>query len=246
MSINPLRPLRLIGLWLRCAMTVHPDLLHAVPLLAGLKSGQRELLAGLFEERSYPRGAIIFQEGEPCTGLHILAGGRVKLCRRTANREHILELAGRGAVLDTVPILDEGPHSVTAEVMDPAVVLTLSPEEARRVLDSYPELLHALLQAASHQLRELAEHVSELAFKDVTTRLSTRLSELAARDGVKVEDGILLRQKLTQQELAALVGTAREVVARALRKLETDGVIRVEGRQIVVVDLEKLRKISSS
>lgn len=176
----------------------------------------------------------IVKENAPFAGLHVIRSGNVKLCKVCGDKEQILELLGPGDVIDPIPLFDGGGYAVTAKAMSPTVVLRFSPEAAHTLIARHPEALTALLNLVSLRLRKLATLANDLAFKDVTARLCTVLLERDAEQAAG--GGRALARPLTRQELAGLVGTAREVAWRALKKLEQEDLIAIRGGDIIILD----------
>jgi CRP/FNR family transcriptional regulator len=123
--------------------------------------------------------------------------------------------------------------------MTPTRVYRFAPDDARQLLAQYPGVLNALLNVVSARLRKLASLANDLAFKDVSSRVCRVLLEQAVAEDASPRH-LQLERPLTRQELAAMVGTAREVAWRALRKLERDGLIEIRGQNIVILDAAAL------
>lgn len=216
--------------------------LRAQPLLAGLRVSDLKQISRVLQAQQFKSKTVLFVEGAPYSGLHLIAAGRVKLVTTTQGKEQILTILGPGEVLDPIPLFDGGAHCATAKTMTATALYRLDPAEAMHLLDAYPVIHAELLRIVSTRLRKLAALASDLAFKDVAARVAHALLEQAA-DGERTPRGIYLSRALTRQELASLVGTAREVAWRAVKKLERHGAIRIEEHRIVIVDEEKLARM---
>lgn len=203
----------------------------AVPLFALLSASDRAAVTRLAQEQSIGARKLIIKENAPFSGLHIIKTGSVKLCKMHGDKEQILELVLAGDVIDPIPLFDHGAHAITAKTLTPTTVYRFSPELAQQLLASYPPVLNALLNVVSARLRKLATLANDLAFKDVTARVCNVLLQYATS-----ERGMTFTPTMTRNDLAAMVGTAREVAWRALKKLERDGLIEIHGQQIVIVD----------
>jgi CRP-like cAMP-binding protein len=182
---------------------------------------------------------VLVKDDAPFAGLHIVKSGNLKLCRTSKDKEQILDILGPGDVVDPIPLFDGGAHAVTAKTMTPVEVYCFSPEAAQKLIAEYPAVLHVLLNILSLRLRKLAALANDLAFKDVTSRVCRVLLEQATFDEVASDEHVLARP-LTRQELASLVGTAREVAWRALKNLEHDGLIEIHGQHITILDAAAL------
>jgi len=188
--------------------------------------------------REFERGEILFWEGEPCAGLHIIQQGSVKLYRLSPQgRQYIVRVLQEGETCNEVPVFDGGANPVNVEALEAARVWVIEPEVLRRLLISHPEFAQKVITNFSKNLRSLVRMVSEMAFYQVTHRLARLISQIPP-DELSGESG----SRLTQDQIAARLGTVREVVARSLRELERSGAIHVENRRIQVSDPEVLQQ----
>ena len=219
--------------------------LRTIPYFAPLAPADLERFCRLVRVRNYTKNEIIFLEGEPCEGLFLVKSGRVKIYKASEEgREQVLRIMEPGESFNEVPIFDGGPNPASAQAMEDETTLYLvRKEDALALVQGHPEVALAVLRVFATRLRQLTFLVEELSFKHVTERLATILM-LYATEPVDVREGACLKHRLTQQELAAMVGTAREVVARGLKSLERAGAIRVERQRIVIVNKQKLARIS--
>lgn len=211
-----------------------------IPLFARLGASDLKRMARLLRTYAYDNRQVIFREGMPCAGLYIVKTGQVKLVRSSQDKEQLLALSLAGEPLDLVPFLDGGPHSVSAVARGPAVVHFVDCEAARKLIWDTPALFSTVLVCVSARLRSLATLATDLAFKDVTARVCKILLEQAEREGKRHRREIRLERTLSRQEFASLAGTAREVAWRSLKKLEKDGLVKIERHQITLLDAERL------
>lgn len=224
-------------------MPVTNESLRSFPLLQGLSQSELEALACITQECHYRARTVIFQAGEVCTHLHLVCSGQVKLYQAGPAKLHILALLGPGDVLDATPLLDNGPYIVTARAVTPVALYAVALAEAQQLLARSPALRLAILHLIAGQLRQYATRVNDLAFKQVSARLAGVLLAYARPDGVVVPGGAPSGRRLSKKDLAALVGTAREVVVRALKRLEQQGLIAQRPEGIVVLDRAGLERI---
>jgi CRP/FNR family transcriptional regulator len=175
---------------------------------------------------------MIFMEGEPVAGLYLVDEGVVKICRYALDgREHILTLINAGDTFNDVAALDGGPNPACAVAFTAAVVWRIDRIDLKKVVTRYPALAWALIENLAGRSRHLVRVVQDLASRSVRGRLARLLLEQAA---ISEEGGTPL--PLTQEEIASLLGTVREVIGRTLRSLAADGLIAVERQHIVIVD----------
>lgn len=184
--------------------------------------------------RLYQRGEAICWQDDVCTALYIISRGSVKLFKLSPKgRELIIRVFSEGTSFNEVPIFDQGTNPVNVAALEDSHIWVVDAEVIRTCVRQHPEMAQAVILNLAHNLRMLVGVVEELSFYQVTNRLARLLSRLPSE---QLED-----QRLTQDQLAAQLGTVREVVARSLRDLERSGAIRVRRRQILVLNEHLLR-----
>ncbi len=182
--------------------------------------------------RRFERGEVLFWEGDPCAGLHIIQNGSIKLFRISPQgRQHIIRVLQEGETCNEVPVFDGGINPVNVEALEPTSVWVVDAGAVQVLMRKDPEFMHKTIQNLSRMMRHLVKLVSEMAFYQVTHRLARLISEIPA-DELRGTGGA----RWTQDQLAARLGTVREVVARSLRELERSGAIEVENRRILIKD----------
>lgn len=214
--------------------------LKKIPLFAHLHMAELKPIALAMQERSYTNRKSIFREGSPCFGMYVIKTGQVKLVQTRKEKEQLLAILGAGEPLDLVPFLDNGPHSFTARARGAVALYFIEGDTARDLIWNTPPLFSTVLMTVTARLRTLATLASDLAFKDVTARVCKILLDQAQAEGTRHRDGIHFKRTLSQQEFAALAGTAREVAWRSLKKLEAEGLVKIERDQFTLFDLEGL------
>ena len=214
------------------------EFLASIPYFAELTPGELDQVAKLVRQRSYVTGEAIFIEGGTCDGLYLVKSGRVRIYKTSAEgREQVLFIARAGDSFNDVPIFDGGPNPATAETMEPSVVCIIPKNDLLALMRDYPDVAFGVLRVFASRLRHLTMLVEDLSFRHVTSRIAKILLQMVESDSPP------LPGRLTQQQIAAMVGTAREMVNRSLRTLEQEGTIRIDGRQIVVLRPEALRSM---
>ncbi len=179
-----------------------------------------------------PAGAFIQLEGDPADAMYLVIRGRVKIARTSASgREQILNVIGAGGHFNTVPMFDGGTCPANAQALDAVALLALPRDRLRRVVEEHPALALALLKEFTGRMRHLVNLVDDLALHSVQGRLAGLLLEqaLAAERGAPTTS-------LTQAEMAARLGTVREMVGRALRTFEALGLLQLDRGVIVLLD----------
>lgn len=220
--------------------------LRGVPLFEGLDEAHLEALAQVTVSRRLPKGVTVFFEGEQGDSLYIVRSGCVKIYRVAEDgREKTLALLSNGEFFGEMALLDEEPRSAVAETLDSTTLYILHRNDFRRLLAENASMSLQILRVMTRRLRQTNAQVTDLVFKDVRSRVGRVLLDLAKRHGVPIEAGSKVALKLTHQELANLVGTARETVSRILAEFQDAHYITFEGRYVVVVDREGLLQLGS-
>lgn len=212
----------------RSALREH---LQAVPYFEGLDERDLQALTDLAIRCEYPAGAIVFLEGEPSAGLHMVQAGWVKVVKlSTDGREQVLRYLGPGDAFNEVGVFGARPNPATAIALEPTELWLLPRTVLQPLLAAHPEMMLRVLDNMAGRIAYLVGLVADLSLHSVEVRLARLLLSEAS-------EGALNRQPwLTQAELAARLGTVPDVLSRALRSLAEANLIRVSRRQIVVLD----------
>ena len=219
------------------------DFLARMPLFSELTDEERARLAALLRARRYARGEVIFLEGDEGTALCLIAEGRIRIQLTGADgREVVINVYGPGEIFGEMALLDGEPRSADAIAQEPSRAYWLQRDDFQAFLEDHPRAAMKMLAALSRRLRHTTRVVQDATFRDVPARLARVLLDLAARDGQPAEDGIRIEARVTQTDLASMVGASRETVNRALRGFEEHGWIRWEGSRIVIVKPDDLRR----
>lgn len=189
------------------------------------------------------RGDVLFNEGDQGDKLYVIAEGKIKLGRTSADgRENLLAILGPGEMFGELSLFDPGPRTATATAIAETQILGLSNEQLQQFLSARPHVAGTLLAALARRLRRTNESIADLVFTDVPGRVAKALLDLSRRFGRPVENGIMVAHDLTQEELAQLVGASRETVNKALADFTARGWLRRDGRAIVILDMARLER----
>ena len=216
--------------------------LATVPLFAGLPPAELERFGGLTRARDYTRGEVIFLEGDAGTSLCVIATGRVKIVLTGIDgREVVLNVYGPGEFFGEFALLDGEPRSADAVAQEPSRVFTLQRSDFLTFLESHPRAVATLLAVLSRRLRHTTRVVQDATFRDVPARLARVILDLADAHGRPAAAGILVDARLTQTELAQMVGASRETVNKVLRSFERGGVLHFDRGGITIGKPDRLR-----
>lgn len=202
------------------------DTLRNVPFLHGLDDVTLAEVARRAREVIALRNEVVFLEGDAAKGLIVVREGAVKIYKTgDQGREQILEIEGPGRSVAELPLFDGRPYPASCAAVHDSILLIVSPRDFRELLERHPSLASAVIASLAFRMRRLVMLVQELSLRDVRQRLLDLFHELAG-------EGDSFELDLSHQELAARIGTVREIVSRQLAKLTQEGLIRVEGRTV--------------
>jgi CRP/FNR family transcriptional regulator len=213
------------------------EFLKSIPYFTGLGQDKLEAISRYIFEKKLERGDMVFLEGSSAEALYFVVEGVVKVFKTSAEgKEQILALVRPGETFNDVPMLDDGPTPASAQTMSPVRLYGIQKADFRLILRQYPDLTMNMLRAMAKRTRYLMTLVEDLSFRDVVSRVGRLLLENAGRSS---QPG----PRLTQRDMAAMVGTAREVVSRSLKYLEEDGLIKMQQHRIIIADKNRLERL---
>ena len=214
------------------------DFLRSFPYFSALGPEEIRRIAKKTSERSLARGEVLFLEGAPNSGLYLVKSGRIRIFKSSPDgREQVLLTAGAGATFNDVPVFDGGPNPASASALEPSIVYIVPGETLLALVADCPAA-RSIIELFAARLRHLTTVVEDLSFRSVVSRLAKMLLDSAVAEG-----GQSPVPRLTQDEMATIIGSVRDVVGRALRTLQKTNAIKIEGQRILVTDPEKLRRI---
>lgn len=221
------------------------DVLRQVPLFAGLSPSELDSLGALVRLHRYAAGEIIFHEGDEGTALYLIESGEVKIVRGSAEgREVVLSPPlGPGDFFGELALFDDAPRSADAAAKETSRLLILERQDFRRFVAAHPQVALNLLRALSRRLRRTDELVADAAFLDVRARLVKRLFELAQTPSQAGPPGsVVITSRLTQSDLANMVGTTRESINKSLQYYIKKGLVRHERGRLTLLNPARLRE----
>jgi len=218
-------------------MTIDATFLKSIPYFSVMNPVELDAIKPLFSDKTVQRGEVILREGDASDTLFFVAAGAVKIFKTSAQgKEQILSIARPGEALNDIPVFDGETNPVNAQALGPVTLVSIKKEKLQSILQQYPNVALNTNKVLAQRMRMLVTLVEDLSFRHVLGRV-TKILLTHSGDGVGNSD------HLTQQEMAAMAGTAREVVARSLKALEEQGFIRLERHRIVIADKKALEDI---
>jgi CRP/FNR family transcriptional regulator len=215
--------------------------LRRTALFGELSEAELRALAERAVERRLARDQVLFVAGEEARGLFVIVEGAVRAYREGVDgREQVIHVERAGATIAEVPVFDDRPYPSTAAAEEETLLLFIDKCDVRRLCLEYPQIALAALKLLAGRLRRCAELVEALSLQEVDQRLARWLLAEARSRGRRTATGIELQLVLTNQQIAARIGTVREVVSRALARLGQHGLISLQGRRVMILDEEAL------
>jgi len=221
--------------------TTSGQTLAKVQIFSALAASELSFLAQRAVRRHYSTGETVFSEGEPCSGLYVVESGHVRIFKSSANgREQVLSIDGPGSSIAELPVFDGGNYPASVTAIDDATLLFVSKQDFQALCLAHPQVALKVLRVVGGRLRRLVGIIEELSFTTVRHRLASFLLRLAEKEGKRSVAGVEIALPVSNQELASQIGTVRELVSRNLSRLQSEGMLKIEGRTVTICDLKAL------
>jgi CRP/FNR family transcriptional regulator, cyclic AMP receptor protein len=212
-------------------MPIELELLKSINYFSGLDTEELESISRYITEKSIDKGELFLFEGEWSDYLYFLMGGLVKVYKTSQNgKEQILHIAPPGESLNDVSTFDGGTNQASMIAMTPVLLYAIRKEDLTTILQAHPRIYINILKALAYRIRRDSNLVEELSSSQVSGRLAKLL--LGKYAGEEATVGLWL----TQQDMASMIGTCREVVNRSLKIMEEKGAIRLKRHRVIVLD----------
>jgi len=214
------------------------QILSNSPLFADLPSSAWEALAAAALFQQYQAGDRLLEEGDPCLGIYVIAEGRVKIFKTSsAGRQIQLAMETAPSSVAEIPLFDGGclPASVSALTL--VKTLLIRKEDFRRICFDQPEVALKVLAKVGQRLRSLVNLLEQVTFGNVRQRLAQTLLEFR-----QSAESAAFHLPETHEQLAFRLGTVREVISRNLSRFQAEGLIKLDKRQITIIDAAGLRQ----
>lgn len=221
-------------------------LLRELDLFRGLDDADIEAIGHATTMTRCRPGQLILSPEDPPDRIHIVKRGRVRVFRVTLDGKQLtLDIYEKGTILGDMRLLgqDRLPEAY-AEAIDSAVICTIAPEQLERLIERYPTVGVNIIRHLATRLTEAERELEAMAYQRVDQRLARKLTDLAHRFGVKTVRGTLIQARLTQQELAEMIGTTRETLAHTLGDFRRKGLLETRDHRVLIRDAERLTEIA--
>jgi CRP-like cAMP-binding protein len=218
-------------------MAIPYEFLKIIPYFLGTGTEVLQAVGRVAFARKVARGEIILHEGSPAQALFFVAAGAVKVFKTSPEgKEQILSIVRPGESFSDISVFDDGVNPASAQAMGEVLLYGIARNDVDDIMKKNPQIALNVVRIMASRVRQLLSLVEDLSFRHVTGRVAKILLEYGS-------DRTDPRPRLTQQEMAAMAGTAREVVGRSLKSLEQSGAIRLESHRVVISDREALRRM---
>src|SRR6266571_2641808 len=214
-----------------------------VSFFADLSEEEIQALSSATKRRTFRSGEVIFHRDDPGQVLYMIKEGKVKICIISPDGQEVsLTVFGKGEVFGEFALLDGLPRSADAVALEKVECYTLQRSDFQRAIMKNPKIAIQVLEVLSERLRTTDQMVEDLIFLDVYGRVAKKLLELADTHGSKVGNGIRIDVRLTQQELASMVGSSRESVNKVMGYFTDKNFISADKHKITLHRIVELKR----
>mgnify|MGYP001772944763 CR=1 FL=1 len=220
------------------------NFLRNVSIFEELPERDLEKIAQLGTRKKFSKGNVILMEDEIGSALFIIIDGKVKVSRLDeTGKEVILSILGPGEVFGEMSLLDGMKRSATVSSLTDTEVFIIYRDDFLNLLNQHPQIAISLLKELTQRLRKADMQIKSLSLKDAEGRIGCVLIMLADDLGKMYKGQVIVEGLPTQQDLANMAGTSRETVSRILSKFEKRGLIKVEGKKLIILEYEKMKQM---
>jgi len=210
-------------------------------IFSGLAEAELSFLAQRAVPRHFSAGETVFGEGDPCAGMYVVESGHIRIFKSSAGgREQVLSIDGPGSSIAELPVFDGGSYPASGAALDEVTLLFVSKQDFQALCVAHPQVALKVLRVVGARLRQLVGIIEELSFTTVRHRLASFLLRLAQTEGKRTPSGVEITLTVSNQELASQIGTVRELVSRNLSRLQAEGILKIDGRSMVICNLNDL------
>lgn len=215
--------------------------LRLTQFFGGLDDAVLRELAEQCVERHLEKDELLFLAGDEARGMYVIVSGTLRAYRESLDgREQVIHVERAGSTIAEIPVFDDRPYPSNVAAEEPTTVLFIDKRDVRRMILQRPEIGLAALKMLARRLRGCSDLVESLSLRDAGQRLARLILAEARARGTATNEGIAVDLTINNNQIAARVGTVREVVSRSFSRLQHDGLIRMKGRRIVVLDANAL------
>ncbi|MGA2181986.1 MAG: Crp/Fnr family transcriptional regulator [Bryobacteraceae bacterium] len=223
------------------------DALRRTAMFGGLAEQDLQSVAQRASEHRYIAGRFCSPPARQPRGMFVILEGAVQALRESSDgREKVIHIEPAGSTIAEVPVFDEGDYPSTVRALEDTTALFLARQDVRRLCLAHPEIAPGALKLLASRLRQAAALIESLSLRDVDRRLASLLLVEAQAMGQRNGDELTLELRLTHQQMASRIGSVREVVSRAMARLQESGLVRVDGKRVIVPREKALVEFASA
>ena len=223
------------------------SLLAKTPLFAGLAESELLGLGACAHRRCYRKGEYIFHQGDTGNAVFVLTEGRVKVIFASEDgAEMILATLQPPEIFGELALIDGGSRSASIQTLEPTTVLTLTRATLLDLMSRQPGVTDVVLRSLGRLVRTMIAQAGDLVFMDLHGRVAKLLIRLIEASADDTGECLSLDLKMTQSDLAAMVGGSRQSVNQTLHQFQRRGYLHIEGRRLIVKDVKALRRRAGS
>jgi CRP-like cAMP-binding protein len=216
---------------------------HKIPLFAGFGPSEFESLEKCLVRRRYSAGQVLFHMGDEGGSLHIIERGRVKIMIPSSSGEElILAIRGAGDLLGELSLFDGKSRSATVLALEETVTLCLHREDLLALMRNRFDVVEKILEVLVLRFREMDMLLADVHFLDITSRLAKKILDLGDTFGIREGGQVRIGVKTTQKDLASMIGATRESINKQLKVLRDQGILRISGGTIEILNRERLAR----
>ena len=217
--------------------------LRKIPLFSGFGPSELASLEPRVVRRRYPAGQALFHMGDEGGTLHIIESGRVKVAIPSRSGEElILAILGRGEILGELSLLDGKPRSATAQALEDTETLCLRRADLLALMRGRFDVVERVLEVLARRLRDADLLLADRHFLNISSRIAKKILDLGEAFGIQEGGSVRIGVKVTQKDLASMIGATRESVNKGLRSLQDRGLVRISGGVIEIPDRTRLAR----
>jgi CRP-like cAMP-binding protein len=214
---------------------------HKIPLFAGFGPSEFESLEKCLVRRRYPAGQALFHMGDEGGSLHLIERGRVKITIPSSSGEElILAIRGAGDILGELSLFDGKSRSATVLALEETGTLCLHREDLLALMRNRFDVVEKILEVLARRIRETDMLLADVHFLDITSRLAKKILDLGDTFGIRDGGQVRIGVKITQKELASMIGATRESINKQLKALRDQGLVRISGGTLEILNRGKL------
>lgn len=215
------------------------EIIESTNLFKGLPQEQIDIILDMTIEKQFVRGETIFFEGDEANGFYIVTGGQVKVFKMNPlGKEHILHIFGAGEPIGEVPVFHNQPFPASAEALVKSRLIYFPRKDFVSLIEKHPSVSLNMLALLSMRLRQFASQIENLSLKEVPARLANYLIYVSEEQ----DNTDTIQLSVSKGQLASLLGTIPETLSRIFAKMSDEGLIRVEGRTITILNRSGLMR----